>query len=153
MKEELHVYFSKVRGTGVLSTVDSAGRVNSAIFSRPHILGLDRLAFIMRARLTHANLQSNPHAAYLFREEGEGYHGVRLHLTRIEESEDTALIDSLRRVRYTDDHLVRRILATFRVDRQMPLIGAGEASGREAPGTEGEESTRKALGTESPAPE
>jgi len=31
------------------------------------------LAFIMRDRTTHANIQANPHTAYLFKEEGSGY--------------------------------------------------------------------------------
>ncbi len=124
MRDELQGYFEQVRGTGVLSTADGSGRVNSAIFARPHILGGDRIAFIMRDRLTHANLLENPHAAYLFREEGQDYKGLRLHLTRIEETEDPARIGALQRVQYGDDRRVRRFLVIFSVDRRLPLIGA-----------------------------
>ena len=55
------------------------------------------LAFIMWDRLTHANLQSNPHAVFLFREEGPGYKGKRLYLTKTREEEESELLYSLRR--------------------------------------------------------
>ncbi len=131
MQKDLAEYFPDVTGTGVLSTANARGQVNSAIFARPHVLGRDRVAFIMRERLTWANLQENPHAAYLFREDGGGYEGVRLHLTRIEETGDPAVIDALQRVRYADDGEVRRVLVTFQVEQQLPLIGA--AAGADYP--------------------
>ena len=70
---ELKDYFEDKKGIGVLATADSEGKVGAAIFARPHVLDDCSVAFIMRDRLTHHNLQSNPHAAYLFSEEGEGY--------------------------------------------------------------------------------
>ncbi len=48
------------------------GRVDAAVYARPKVLDGENVVFIMRDRLTHANLQSNPHAAYLFMEEGSG---------------------------------------------------------------------------------
>lgn len=47
-----------------------------------------RLEHAQNPRFTHHNLQSNPHAAYLFVEEGHGYKGKRLYLTKIEEEEN-----------------------------------------------------------------
>ena len=70
----LKEYFKSVKGTGILSTADSSGKVDAAIYSRPHFLE-DTLAFIMRDRLSHKNLDSNPHAIYLFIEDGPGYKG------------------------------------------------------------------------------
>jgi hypothetical protein len=56
-------YFETTTGTGILSTADKAGRVDAAIYSRPHFLDGGRLAFIMRDRLSHSNLLSNPLSA------------------------------------------------------------------------------------------
>ena len=66
---DLKTYFENTKGTGVLATADSEGRVDIAIYARPHILDDGNMSMIMRDRLTHHYLQSNPHAAYLFREE------------------------------------------------------------------------------------
>jgi hypothetical protein len=64
---QLDEYFGKTRGVGVLSTADASGRVNAAIYGRPHFMDDGTIAFIMADRLTHANLQSNPSAVFLFR--------------------------------------------------------------------------------------
>jgi putative heme iron utilization protein len=64
-------YFKTAKGTGVLATADSNGRVDVAFYAIPHVRDEDTIAFIMTDRLTHQNLQSNPHAAYLFMEEEE----------------------------------------------------------------------------------
>ena len=69
---ELKDYFETTRGTGVLSTADGEGRVDAAVYARPHFMEDGSLAFIMRDRLTHSNLQTNPYAAYLFLEQGPG---------------------------------------------------------------------------------
>ena len=61
----LKEYFNNTNGIGVFSTADSDGKVDSAIYSSPHVFDDGTLAFIMRERLTHLNLQSNPSAAFL----------------------------------------------------------------------------------------
>lgn len=122
--ENLENFFEGRQGTGVLSTADSEGRVNGAIFAKPHVLAEDTVSFIMRENLTYSNLQSNPHAAYVFRTDGRGYEGVRLHLSKLRENDDQAHFDSVTRVSYSDDAEVRRILVTFRVDKRLPLVGA-----------------------------
>ena len=66
----LKEYFDTAKGLGVLSTADSDGQVDAAIYSRPHFMEDGTMAFVMRDRLSHHNLQSNPHATYLFKEEG-----------------------------------------------------------------------------------
>jgi len=77
-------YFEGKKGTGVLATADSAGQVDAAVYSRPHFMEDGSLAFIMRDRLTHHNLQSNPYATFLFIENGPGYNGRRLFLKKLE---------------------------------------------------------------------
>jgi hypothetical protein len=121
----LQAYFENTKGTGVLSTADSEGRVDAAIYARPHFMEDGTIAMIMRDRLTHLNLQSNPHAAYLFREEGKGYKGVRLFLTKVREEQDTELLKSLRRREYTDSKQEDRFLVFFKIDKELPLIGDG----------------------------
>jgi hypothetical protein len=121
-------YFEFTKGMGVLSTADDHGRVNAAVYARPHVLEDGSLAFIMRDRLSHHNLQSNPNAAYLFREEGNGYKGIRLHLTKTAEESGTPLVKELcRRCRIDDSPDAARYLVAFRVDKELPLIGASES--------------------------
>ena len=121
-------YFDSVLGTGVLSTSDGNGRVNSALYARPHVFDDDTVGFIMADRLSRANLQSNPHASYLFLEDGDGFSGLRLHLTRIREEHDAETIASLRRKKYSpdDENRVGQLtLVYFKVDQELPLLGAG----------------------------
>ncbi|RMF90886.1 MAG: pyridoxamine 5'-phosphate oxidase family protein [Methanobacteriota archaeon] len=121
---DMKEYFERTGGVGVLSTADSSGKVNSAVFAKPHVMEDGSVAFIMPGRLTHRNLQENPHAAYLFMEEGGGYRGVRLHLTKLREERDSELLYSLRRVKYDGDEGRSRFLVFFRVDRVLPLVGS-----------------------------
>lgn len=123
-------YFEKRKGLGVLSTADAAGKANAAVYARPHVFGEQEVAFIMADRLTHANLQQNPHACYLFKEDGPGYSGKRLYLTKIREEEDSPAIDSIRRKSYPEVQgkyeSTSKFLVVFRVDRILPLIGDKE---------------------------
>jgi hypothetical protein len=123
--EALKDYFENTKGMGVMATADEEGKVNTAIYSRPHFLEDGSIAFIMRDRLTHHNLQSNPYAAYLFVEEGSGYKGKRLHLRKIREEEDSERIQSLSRREYKNEKPGARFLVAFQVDTVLPLIGAG----------------------------
>jgi len=112
----------------VLATADGEGRVNAAVYARPHVMDDGTVAFIMPDRLTHHNLQSNPHAAYLFRENVPGYKGKRFHLTKVREEQDTELLHSLRRRVYDpelEEQEGHRHLVFFKVDKVLPLIGAG----------------------------
>lgn len=56
---DLKPYFEQTKGHGVLATADASGRVNLAIFARPHVMEDNTVAFIMPRRLTHNNLPSN----------------------------------------------------------------------------------------------
>lgn len=124
----LKTYFEETKGTGVLSTADGTGQVNAAVYARPHVMDDGSLAFIMRDRLSHSYLQSNPHAAYLFREEGSGYKGLRLHLTKIHEESGTPKVKDLcRRCKIYDNPEAVRFLVVFKIDKELPLIGAGES--------------------------
>ena len=124
----MKTYFEETKGMGVLSTADDAGRVNAAVYGRPHVMEDGSLALIMRDRLSHSNLQSNPHAAFLFREAGPGYKGLRLHLTKTHEESGTPLVKELcHRCRIDDKPDAVRYLVVFKTDKELPLIGAGES--------------------------
>ena len=119
-------YFSSTKGHGVFSTADSNGKVDSAIYARPHVMDDGALAFIMRDRLTHLNLTSNPHAVYLFIEDGKGYKGKRLYLTKVKEEENSPLIGELKRRDSDDLPGENRYLVFFNIDKELPLVGSGE---------------------------
>lgn len=118
-------YFEHKKGLGVLSTADGDGKVDAAIHARPHFIGDGTLAFIMRDRLSHNNLQSNPYATYLFKEEGTGYSGKRLFLTRVREEKNSKLLKSLRRRKSVYSNYEDRFLVFFNLDKELPLVGDG----------------------------
>ena len=127
---DLKKYFDEKIGFGILATADDKGKVDAAVYAKPHVMDESTVAFIMADRLTHHNLQTNSHAAYLFREEGPGYRGTRLFLTKLREEQDSDLLYSLRR---RTSPAVReegqpRFLVFFQVDHILPLIGPGRES-------------------------
>lgn len=128
MKIDLKKYFEGAHGTGVLATADSEGKVNAAVYSRPHVFDDGTVAFLMRQKLTHHNLQSNPYASFLFHEIGPGYSGLRLHLKKIKEETDSPLIPKMTRGNLTieeDRAKGPKYLVHFKVEKILPLIGSG----------------------------
>lgn len=126
---DIKKYFETANGTGVLSTADSEGRVNSAIYGRPHVFDDGTIAFLMRKKLTHHNLKSNPHASFLFHESGPGYKGIRLYLKKIKEETDSPLIEKMTRGSLTpeeDKAKGPKYLVHFNIEKILPLIGSGE---------------------------
>jgi hypothetical protein len=123
----LHDYFTRAKGTGVLSTADGNGKVDAAIYARPHVMDDGTVAFIMRDRLTHHNLQENPYAAYLFIEEGRGYQGVRLFLRKVREDTDAELLQQLTRRCLSpaeDEARGPKFLVYFAIEEMLALIGS-----------------------------
>ena len=123
---KLGEYFEATKGHGVLATSGTDGQVNAAIYSRPHVIDEETVVFIMADRLSHANTATNPHAAYLFIENGPGYSGKRLYLTKVEETSDPEAIQALRRripPMCEDRGEATRFLVHFRIDKVLPLVG------------------------------
>ena len=123
---KLKEYFESNKGLGVLSTADSEGKVDAAIYSRPHLVEDGTMALVMRDRLSHTNLQSNPHAMYLFKEDGPGYKGKRLFITKLREEKNTELLESLRRRKAAYEGDADRFLVYFKIDKEVPLVGDGK---------------------------
>ena len=122
---ELKEYFENTEGNAILSTADGNGQVDAAIYSRPHFMDDGTIALIMRDRLTHHNLQSNPHACYMFIEKGTGYKGKRFFLTKVREEQDSELLQSLRRRQYIDEKDEAKFLVFFNITKELPLVGGG----------------------------
>jgi hypothetical protein len=124
---KLSEYFDNTKGRGVLATSDSQGKVDVAVYSRPHFIDEETVAYIMTDRLTHANLQTNAHAAYIFVETGEKLAGTRLYLTKVKEETDPEVIAKIRwRKSYTvpeDQQMEKRFLVYFHIDKVLPLTG------------------------------
>ena len=123
-------YFNGKSGTGVLSTADAGGKVDAAIYSTPHVMDDGTVAFIMRERLTHENLRSNPFAAYLFLEEAPGHKGIRLFLKKTREDDNAELIATMTRRNLKpelDAQKGPKHLVYFIVEKVLPLIGSGAA--------------------------
>jgi hypothetical protein len=121
----LSEYFEKVEGIGVLGTADGTGKVDLALYARPHIVDENNVAFIMGDHLSHENVSSNPHAAYLFVERGEEYNGLRMYLTRTREETDPKKIEAMRRRSpgERDDTGMQKFLVHFQVDEVRRLVG------------------------------
>ena len=126
---ELKAYFEGTRGSGFLATADKEGKVDIAVYAKPHFLEDGTVAFIMADRLSHNNLQGNPSAAYLFLEAGESYKGKRLFLTKTGEEQDSELLYTLRNRKYASEKEEGkpRFLVFFKIDKILPLIGSGAA--------------------------
>jgi len=122
-------YLETVTGKGVLATADAAGKVDAAIYSKPHIMADKTLVFIMRDHLTHHNIGSNPYATYLFIEDGRHYRGIRLFLKKIREDTDPELLAKMTRRHLTpeeDKAKGPKFLVYFSLEKILPLIGSGE---------------------------
>jgi hypothetical protein len=121
-------YFQSKKGLGVLSTADEKGKVNAALYSKPHVIDDKNVAFIMADRLTHANTNKNPYATFLFKEDGNGYKGKRLYLKKKTETEDQELIAKTCKIEYAGSiceprYLKKTFLVTFSVQSVLPLLG------------------------------
>jgi len=127
---KLSDYFENAEGRGIISTADANGHLTAAVYARPHFFDEKTAAFIMADRLTHKNLESNPHAVYLFMESGEGYSGKRLYLTKTKEEANSLVIDQIRRKDAcpVDEEYMKkdRFLVFFSIDKVLPLVGDKE---------------------------
>lgn len=122
----LKEYFDTNKGVGVISTADSEGRVDAAIYARPHVMDDGMLAFIMRDKLTYKNVGENPFAHYLFIENTPGYKGVRLYLKKVREDTDAEQIKAMTRRCLTPEEDAAKgpkYLVYFAIEKVLKLIG------------------------------
>jgi hypothetical protein len=117
-------FFEETRGKGFLATAGQTGEVNIAPYSRPHIMEDGTFAFGMTERLTHANLQENPHAVYAFN--AKGFEGVRFYLEKTREETEGPLLEEIRKradevvCPGTGAHIKQVVY--FRLKKNLPLV-------------------------------
>lgn len=85
-------------GIGVMATADMEGRVNTAVYARPHVMDNTTLVWGMADGRTFRNLSENPFASYLFQSTGTGFRGVRIGLELMRTEEDGELLAQIQRV-------------------------------------------------------
>jgi len=109
-----------------MASADATGKTNIAIYARPRVLDDGRVALLLANRLTLSNLRSNPHAAYLFIENGPGYRGIRLYLEVVGEERAPEKVRAMLRnpmhKRAGEDLTV----VYFKVERVLSLVGPEE---------------------------
>ena len=62
----------------------------------------------------------------LFNEDGPGYKGKRLFITKAREEKNTDLLESLRRRKTSYEDGADRFLVYFTLDKELPLVGEGD---------------------------
>ncbi len=122
----LKEYFEKTDGTGVLATANSEGKVDAAVYARPHFPedNDQTLAFIMSSRLSYQYIQTNPNAVYVFMESGKGYQGKRVYLVKTGEDASAETVEKMRRkpCKHSKDVSDKQVVY-FRVEKERPLVG------------------------------
>jgi hypothetical protein len=122
---DLIEYFKNKKGFGFLATADARGNVDGAPYSKPHFEDSRTVTFIMADRLSHWNLQSNPHAAFIFKEDGR-FDGKRLFLTKVKEEQDDDLINRLMKEYHPDWFEAykdkKKFLVYFKIEKVLPLV-------------------------------
>lgn len=83
-------------GLGVMSTSSSDGKVNSAVYARPHVIDETTLVWGMTDKRTYQNLTRNRHAAFLYKLNNPGFSGVRLALELIKTEEEGELLATIK---------------------------------------------------------
>jgi len=84
------------QGLGVIATAAADGRINTAVYARPHVIDETTLVWGMTDGRTYRNLAENPRAAFLFKTAGPGYSGVRLELELIRTEETGAMLAQIK---------------------------------------------------------
>ena len=127
---DLMDYFESKKGFGILATASSDGIVDGAPYSKPHFENDNTVTFIMADRLSHKNLASNPHATFIFKEDGS-YEGKRLFLSKIKEVDDDDMINDLMLKYHSNWYEAyrekKKFLVYFKIYKVLPLIISEES--------------------------
>jgi hypothetical protein len=117
-------YFKGASGKGFLATSNKKGEVNVAFYSRPYVLDDGTFVFGMTDRLTHANLQENPHAVYGFNE--SGYSGTRFYLEKTKEETSGTMLEDIKKAAnscvFPGAGALVKYVVHFKVTKDLPLV-------------------------------
>ena len=133
MSSKLMDFFNKSPRTGTLSTADTAGNVDSAIFGSPRMTDEKTVIMGLGKNRSLANLQQNPHAVYLIMEPGASimdWKGVRVYLKAQKITTSGPVLDTFRAqmAKVAGEEAAKMIHATvsFSVTEVRPLIDMGQ---------------------------
>ena len=133
MASTLMDFFNKSPRTGTLSTADTAGNVDSAVFGSPRMTDEKTVIMGLGKNRSLANLQQNPHAVYLIMEPGASimdWKGVRVYLKAQKITTSGPVLDTFRAqmAKVAGEEAAKMIHATvsFSVTEVRPLIDMGQ---------------------------
>lgn len=113
-------------GRGVIATADASGQVNTAVYTMPHVIDEETLAWGMTRGRTHDNLLANPNASYLYLAPSRGGNGWRLTLQLQDIQDSGQMLDEIRehasRIAPAQAGEAVRYVAKFKVNEIRPLV-------------------------------
>jgi len=133
MSEKLIKYFNKQPRIGTLSTADKNGKIDVAYFGSPHMPDEKTVFMGLGNNRTYANLQDNPHAAFMIMEPGKSlpeWKGVRLYLKMTDCETSGEKLDVIRALiaEKGGEGAAKMIIAavTFEIEELRPLADFGQ---------------------------
>jgi len=133
MSSKLVEFFNKQPRLGALATSDRSGRVNVAYFNSLRMLDDRTVVMGLGRNRTLANLQENPHAAFMILEPGktlEGWKGLRVYMIMKECETQGELLEEIRKqiAKHAGERAASIIQAavSFEVTEIRPLADFGQ---------------------------
>ncbi len=133
MSSKLVEFFNKQPRLGALASSDRSGRVNVAYFNSMRMLDERTVVMGLGRNRTLANLQENPHAAFMILEPGktlEGWKGLRVYMLMKSCQTQGELLEEIRKeiARHAGEKAASMIQAavTFEVTEVRPLADFGQ---------------------------
>ena len=84
------------QGLGIMATASKDGRVNTAVYARPHVIDEETMVWGMTEGRTYRNITENPLASFLFKASGPGFSGVRLALELLKTEESGPILAKIK---------------------------------------------------------
>ena len=125
LNQDWESYFENRKGHGYLSTSDGYGKVNTAVYSRPHVQDDGKFAFIMNEGRSVTNLRENSYAIYAFDEGGASGHRIYLEKSEIliEGLLYEKVLSESRKPPHVGNSSKHKYVALLNVCEIRPLIG------------------------------
>ena len=126
-------YFNKQPRTGTLSTANSEGKVDAAVFGSPRMTDEKTVVMGLGRNRSLANLGENPHAVYMIVEPGAtimDWKGIRVYLKMTNMATSGPMLEGYKRemAKVAGEEAAAMIHATvsFTVTEVRPLIDMGQ---------------------------